>query len=173
MGGCNQRAQPAQQDQTFDMNRGLVQVVENLAAGVIGGHRVHIAANRLPRRIHARDDGELGVSGERHHDQHEDSLRNDGAVVRPGQDKDREENQPAEEAHPVQAYQRAANNHTGGVNPGGWIGKERRELAERNRSENGAKEYQRSQPDAERKVDQGMKERAQRSGSHAKPEAGQ
>jgi hypothetical protein len=173
MGGCNQRAQPAQQDQTFDVNRGLVEVVENLAAGVIGGHRVYVAANRLPRRIHAGDDGELGVRGEGHHDQHQDGLRNDGTVVRPGQDKDREKNQPAEEPHPVQAYQRAANNHAGGVNPGGWIGKERRELTERNRSENGAKEYQRSQPDAERKVDQGMKERAQRSRSHAKPEAGQ
>jgi hypothetical protein len=173
MGGCNQRAQPAQQDQTFDVNRRLVQVIENLAAGIIGGHSVHVAADRLPRRIHARDDGELGVSGERHHDQHEDGLRNDGAVVRPGQDEDGEKNQPAEQPHPVQSYQGVANDHAGGVNAGGWIGKERRELAERNRSENGAKEYQRSQPDAERKVDQGMKERAQRSRSHAKPEAGQ
>jgi hypothetical protein len=173
MGGCNQCAQPAQQDQTFDVNRGLVEVVEDLAAGVIGGHRVHVAADRLPCRIHARDDGELGVSGEGHHDQYQNGLRDDGAVVRPGQDKDREKNQPADEAHPVQAYQRAANDHAGGVNPGGWIGKERRELAERNWSENGAKEYQRSQPDAEHKVDQGMKERAQRSGSHVKREAGQ
>src|SRR6202012_4644234 len=56
MGGGNQRAQPAQQDEALDVNRSLVQVVENLAAGIIGGHRVHVAANGFPRGIHARDD---------------------------------------------------------------------------------------------------------------------
>ena len=149
-----------------------MQVVENLAAGIIGGHRVHVAANRVTRRIHARDDGKLGIRSKRHHDHDENGLRNDGAVMGPGKDKDGEENQPAEQPHPVQPYQRAANDHACGVNPRRRIGKERRKLTERNRSENGAKEYQGSEPNAQRKVDQRMKERTQCSGSHATREAG-
>ena len=91
-------------------------LVENPPAGIIGGDRIHIAANRCPRRIHARDDGELRVCGEHHHHQHQNRLRNDVAVVRPRHDHNDKKDQSAEQAYPVQAHQRTPDDQSGGVN---------------------------------------------------------
>jgi hypothetical protein len=43
----DQRGYSAQQDQTLDVSRSLVQAVEDLAARIIGGNRIHVAANGI------------------------------------------------------------------------------------------------------------------------------
>ena len=58
----------------------------------------------------------------------------------------------------MQTHQRAADDHTGGVNARGRSGKERRKLAEGDGGKNGAKENQRAQPKAKRQVHQRMEE---------------
>ncbi len=133
-----------------------MQTVENLPAGIVDRHRINVAADGCARRIHARDDGELRVGGEQQHQQHQNALRNDAAVMCPPQHHRNEENQPAEHAYPVQTYQRTANDETGGVYT--LLPKEPWKLSKRNGGEHGAKKDERSQPDAERKIDHRMKE---------------
>ena len=58
----------------------------------------------------------------------------------------------------MQAHQRTANDHTGGVNAGRRSSEERGKLAEGNGSEYGAEENQRAQPKAKHQVHQRMEE---------------
>ncbi len=142
------------------MNRSLVETIEDLAAGIIDRNRIHIAAYGVASRIHPRDDGELRIRGEQHHDQHQNSLGNNRAVVSPRQHRDYEKDQSAEKSYPVEADQGAADDHTSGVDTCGRSGKERRKLAEGDGSKNGAKENQRAQPKAKQQVHQGMEKGA-------------
>jgi len=136
------------------MRRPLMQLIEDLPAGIVGGHRIHVATNRFARRIHARNDGELRVRGEQKHHQHQNALRNNAAVMSAPQHHRGEKNQPAEHTDPVQPHQRPADDETGGVYP--LLAKEPRQLCKRKRGQHGAKEYQGAQPDAEREIHQRM-----------------
>ena len=158
MRGGHQRADSAQQNQGLDVYRSVVETVEDLTAGIIGGNRLNITANRLARRIHARDDGELRIRGEHHHRQHQNSLRNNRAVMGPCDDHNGQKDQPAEQADPMKPHQRTADDQTSGVHARGRSGKERRKLAECDGGKNSAKKDQRPQPKAKRKVHQSVKE---------------
>jgi hypothetical protein len=160
MSGGNQRGYSAQQDQTLDVSRCLVQAVEDLAAGIVGGHRVHVAANGIASRIHARDDGKLRIAGKHHHRQHQNGRRNNGAEVRPRNDNHDQKDQSAKQAYPVQAHQRAADDQTSSMNARARRSEKRWKLAKRDGGKNGTKEHQPAQPKAERQVDQRVKERS-------------
>ena len=132
--------------------------IEDLAAGIIGRNRIHITTHRLASRIHARDDGELRIRGKHHHQQHQNSLRNNRSVMRSCHNRDHEKDQSAEQSYPMQTHQRAADDHTGGVNACRRSSEERRKLAEGDGGEYGAKEKQRAQPKAKHQVHQRMEE---------------
>jgi hypothetical protein len=158
VGGGDQRAQAAQQNQSFHMNGSLVETIEDLAAGIIGRNCIHITADGVASRIHAGDDGELRIGGEQHHHYDQNSLRNNAAVVSPCKHRDHEEDQSTEQSYPMQTHQGIADDHTGRVNARRRSSEERRQLAEGDRREYGAEENQRSQPKAKHQVHQGMEE---------------
>ncbi len=58
----------------------------------------------------------------------------------------------------MQADQGAANDQARGVNAGGGSGEERRQLAKGDGREDGAKEDEGAQPEAEREIDERVKE---------------
>ena len=135
-----------------------METIEDLAAGIIGGNRIYVAAYGLASRIHARDDGELRIRGKQHHHQDQNSLRNNCAVMRSRHNRDHEKDQSAEQSDPVETHQRAADDHTGGVNACRRSSKERRKLAEGDGSKNGGEENQRAEPKAKHQVHQRMEE---------------
>jgi hypothetical protein len=138
-----------------------MQTIEDLAAGIIGSHCVHIAAYGVACRIHTGDDVELRVRGEQHHQQDQHRLGNNAAVVSPPHQHHEQKDDSAEQSHPMQADQRSPDNQTGGVHT--LSAKKRRKLTEREGGKYSAKKYQGAQPDAERKVYQRVKE-----GSHGR-----
>jgi hypothetical protein len=158
VGGGDQSPYCAEQDQAFDMSGPLMQLVEYLPAGIIGGNRIHVAADGCARRVHAGNDGELRIGSEHQHQHHQNALRDDAAVMCAAQHHGGQKDQPAEHAYPVKAYQRAADDETGGVYP--LLAKQAWQFSKRKGGEHGAKEDEGAQPDAERKVHQRVEERS-------------
>jgi hypothetical protein len=129
-----------------------MELIELDSRGTRLRQRRNAAAGRSLRYVHARNDGELRIGRQKHHDEHQYSLRHDGvpAHARFQHEAEEEKEHAADQPHVMQMAKRAADDESGAMNAFSGVEEERRQRAEGNRS-NLHKEQQRAQPETERK----------------------